>query len=254
MITTVLFDIGGTLLTVQNSPALRTDFAKRLKARLALYGIEIPCDDETFGILLHDNGELYKHYVETALHELPGGRIWNEFMLKDFGIGEEKLAPIAEELSFLYDYNRVINLRRPYVKETMDELAGMGLKLGIITNVMSTSFAPHILREYGIDRQMDVLVMSSEAGCRKPDPAIFRYTMDKVGCTKEECCYVGDTISRDVLGSRRAELGLIIQIKNPAVSHRDKAFIGRPDCPQPDFLIEELNEIPDIIRRVNARA
>ena len=253
MITTVLFDIGGTLLTVKNSPELRTAFAGRLKARLALYGIEIGMPDEEFGLLLHDRGEEYKHWGERNLRELPQPVIWNEYFLRDFAVGEEKLAPYAEELSFLYDYDRVQNIRRPDVAETVDALSAMGLRQGIISNVMSTSFAPHIVKEYGIEKQMELILMSSEAGCRKPDPAIFRLACDRMGISLSELCYVGDTISRDVLGCRRAGVGLVIQISNPSVAHRDAMFKDDPNAPKPDFLVQELKEIPEIIRKWNER-
>ncbi len=250
-ITTLLFDIGGTLLTVHNDDSLRTAFAETLTRRLRLYGIELGMPYDELGRLIHENAELYKHWAEENKAELPQARIWSDFYLKEFGIPEEKLAPIAEELSFRFDYDRVQILRRPDVTETMQRLSAMGIRLGIITNVQSTSFAPHILKEYGIDKLMECVVMSSEAGCRKPDPAIFDIALGQLGVTPEETGYVGDTISRDVLGSRNAGLGLVVQIRNPKVAHRDAAFLGRPDCPQPDFLIDELSELIGLLQQLN---
>ncbi len=253
MIKTLLFDIGGTLLTVHNSPELRTAFGETLKKRLALYGLPLEVSAEQLGLQIHENGELYKHWAEEHKAELPQARIWSDFYLREYHFSEEQLAPYAEELSFRFDYDRVELKRRPDVYEALTRLHDMGIRLGIITNVQSTSFAPHILKEYGIDKLMDCLVMSSEAGCRKPDPAIFRLAMDQLGVTPEETGYVGDTISRDVLGSRNAGLGLVVQIRNPKVAHRDAAFLGRPDCPVPDYLIDELSELIPILEAVNAQ-
>lgn len=245
MIQAVLFDIGGTLLTVTNSPALRTAFAQRLKDRLLLYGIRIDTPAEALGVQLHENAERYKHWSEETLVELPQPRIWNEFYLPEYAIGEERLAPIAEELSFLYDYERVCNLRRPHLAETMRALSGMGLRLGVISNVISTSFTPHILREYGIGGYMEQIVLSSETRCRKPGAEIFRIALERMDLRPEEAAYVGDTISRDVLGARNAGLGLMIQIRNPAIAHRDAAFQG--GGPAPDHLIDDLYEIPALV-------
>jgi putative hydrolase of the HAD superfamily len=247
MLKAVLFDLGGTLYTVKNDDALRRAFARRLIDRLAVYDIRLDTDPETLGQSLHANAEAYKSWSENSLRELPQPRIWNEYYLKEFAIGEENLAPIAEELSFLYDYERVVIKRRPFLKETMQALAEMGLRLGIISNIISTTMAPHILREYGIAGYMDCLVMSSEAGCRKPGPEIFGIAMAQLGVLPGETVYVGDTISRDVLGARRAKLALAIQIRNPAIAHRDALFQG-PDAPAPDYLIDELQEIPAIIQ------
>lgn len=251
MIQAVLFDIGGTLLTVTNSPLLRTAFAQRLKDRLLLYGIRIDTPAEALGLQLQENAERYKHWSEETLEELPQPRIWNEFYLPEYAIGEARLAPIAEELSFLYDYERVCTMRRPRVTETMQELHEMGLRLGVISNIISTSFAPHILKEYGIDGYMEQVVLSSQTHCRKPGAEIFHITIDRMGLRPEEVAYVGDTISRDVLGARNAGLGLMIQIRNPAIAHRDVAFVN--SGPAPDYLIDELYEIPDILRQCRGR-
>ena len=107
-----------------------------------------------------------------------------------------------------------------------------------------------MLKEYGISEYMECVVMSSETGIRKPDPRIFEIAMDRMGVTREEMGYVGDTISRDVLGSRNAGLGLVVRINNPSIAHRDVAFRGA-DAPQADYVIQELPELPDIIKKVN---
>lgn len=249
MIKAVLFDVGGTLHTVTNNEGLRTAFARRLIDRLAVYGIVIPEEPETFGQKLHENAEAYKHETELSLVELPAVHIWNEYYLREYEIGEERLAPIAEELSFLYDYERVTNKRRPRLYETIAELARMGMRQGIISNIISTSFVPHILNEYDIAKFMELIVMSSEAGCRKPSAEIFNIALERLHMKPSEMAYVGDTISRDVLGARNAQIGMIIKIDNPAIAHRDAAF--RENAPRADCYIKELYEIPDIIRAFN---
>lgn len=246
MIRAVLFDIGGTLHTVRNSPALAAKFARRLMDRLAVYGIEIDEPEETFAQKLHQNAEAYKSLSERSLCELPAPRIWNEYYLAPYQIGEETLAPIAEELSFLYDYERVCNRRRPGIVETMEALRAQNLRMGIISNIISASFVPHILKEYGIEKYMDCVVLSSEALCRKPCAAIFNIALRELHLEPDEVAYVGDTLSRDVLGARNAKLATVIQIRNPAIAHRDAKYVNRGI--EPDYLIDELTEVPEIIR------
>ena len=161
MIQAVLFDIGGTLHTVANSEALARAFARRLIDRLAVYGIAIPAPPDAFARRLHENAEEYKLWSEGTLRELPAPKIWNEYYLRQYCVGEETLAPIAEELSFLYDYERVCNKRRPRLVETMEELRRMGMRMGIVSNIISTSFGPHMVNEYGIAEYMECIVMSS---------------------------------------------------------------------------------------------
>ena len=76
--------------------------------------------------------------------------------------------------------------------------------------------------------------------------------MRQMGTCAAETGYVGDTISRDVLGSRNAGLGLVIRIDNPLIAHRDAAFQG-PDAPKADYVIKELDELPSILSEINGK-
>ena len=128
----------------------------------------------------------------------------------------------------------------------------MGIRMGVVSNIISTSLVPHILNEYGIAQYMECAVMSSAVGVRKPDPRIFAIALERMGAAARETGYVGDTISRDVLGARNAHLGLVVRLNNPSIAHRDAAFQGA-DAPQADFVIHELYELPEILRSVNGR-
>lgn len=251
MIRGVLFDLGGTL-HVSDSPEGRDIwFARRLLDRLADYGIRLDVPPEELARKLHENGEAYKHHSEKDLRELPPAEIWSAWYLRDWDLGRDRLAPIAEELSFLYDYERVRVVRRPYIKETLDALREQGMKLGLISNIISLSVAPHFLEEYGVRDYMDCIVLSSATGIRKPSADIFRVAEKELDLGPEELAYVGDTLSRDVMGTRNAGWQLMIQIKNPGAARRDKGLEHsglKPDC-----LVEGLEEIPEIIRKVNEK-
>lgn len=249
MIRGVLFDLGGTL-HVADSPAGRDVwFARRLLDRLEDYGIRLGAEPEELARKLHENGEAYKRHSEKDLRELPPAEIWSGWYLRDWDLSRERLAPIAEELSFLYDYERVRVIRRPYIKETLDALRAQGMKLGLISNIISLSVAPHFLEEYGVRDDMDCIVLSSATGIRKPSPEIFRAAEKELDLRPEELAYVGDTLSRDVMGVRNAGWRLMIQIRNPGAAHRDKGLENTGL--KPDYLIEGLEEIPEIVRREN---
>lgn len=251
MIRGVLFDLGGTL-HVSDSPEGRDVwFARRLLDRLADYGIPLDAAPEELARKLHENGEAYKRHSEKDLRELPPAEIWNDWYLRDWDIGRERLGPIAEELSVLYDYERVRVIRRPYIKETLDALRAQGMRLGLISNIISLSVAPHFLEEYGVRNYMDCIVLSSATGIRKPSADIFRAAERELGLGPEELAYVGDTLSRDVMGTRNAGWRLMIQIKNPGAAHRDKGL--EHSGLKPDYLVEGLEEIPEIIRKVNEK-
>ena len=251
MIRGVLFDLGGTLHTASSPPGRDVWFARRLLERLEDYGIRLDTAPEALAEKLEKNGEAYKHASEKDLRELPAVEIWNDWYLRDWAVGRERLEPIAEELSFLYDYERVKVIRRPHIRETLDALRAQGMKLGLISNIISLSVAPHFLEEYGVRDYMDCVVLSSATGIRKPSPDIFRVAERELGLGPEVLAYVGDTLSRDVMGTRNAGWRLMIQIKNPGAAHRDKGL--EHSGLKPDYLVEGLEEIPEIIRKVNEK-
>ena len=119
-------------------------------------------------------------------------------------MSRETLESIAEELCFRYDYDRTRILRRPHLKQTVEALRDMGIRMGVISNIISTSVVPHFLAEYGIEDAMECVVLSSATGIRKPDPEIFRVAERAMNLKPEQLAYVGDTISRDVRGVRNA--------------------------------------------------
>ena len=235
MIRGVLFDLGGTLHVSDSPPGRDVWFARRVIERLGDYGIRLDISPEALAKQLNVNAEEYKHHSEQDLREQK--------------LTPEQLSPMSEELSFLYDYERVRVMRRPHLAETLERLRDMGIRVGVISNIISRSVVPHFLAEYGIDGYMDCVITSCGTGIRKPDPEIFRVAERRMGMAPEELAYVGDTISRDVRGTRAAGWRLMIQIRNPSVAHRDKGLENGPW--KPDYLIEDLAEIPGILAREN---
>ena len=250
MIDTVLFDIGGTLIQQLHNTERTLLYSNYVKHLLSEHGIPVTESDAAFYERLRANAEVYKHLGETTFKELDQRVIWKDYILRDYPITPGCMDQIAENLCFTFDYIRKDNRPRINLKETLDQLRTMGMKMGIITNTMSKTFADHILKEFGVSDYFPVIVKSCEFGTRKPHPSIFEHAMGLIGSTKETTCYVGDTISRDVIGSRNAELAMSIKIINKSIFHRDKDFQGQ-DAPKADYEIDDLIEIPRIIETFN---
>lgn len=249
MIRAVLFDLGGTLHLCSTTGERKEWFARRLISRLGEYGISLEISPRALARQLEENAERYKHEVEGTLRELPPEIVWSDYFLREQHLSRETLAPMAEELSFLYDYERVCNLRRPHLLDCMEALKADGLRLGVISNILARSIVPHFMAEYGLDGYMECVLTSAGTGIRKPDAGIFRLAETQMGLSPEELAYVGDTLSRDVRGVRNAGWRLAIQIYSPNAAKRDKglAELGY----QADYNITDLMEIPAIIRKEN---
>ena len=247
MIQAVLFDLGGTLHVSGNSPERKVWFAKRLIDRLGEYGIRLETGPEELAGLLEVNAEIYKRESEQTLRELAPEVIWNDYFLKEFRIGCDRLRPMAEELSFLYDYERPSNMRRLHLLECMEALKRQGVRMGVISNIISRTIVPHLMAEYGLADYMECVITSACTGIRKPSAEIFRIAERAMGLAPSELAYVGDTLSRDVRGVRNAGWRLMIQIDNPAVAHRDAGVQGLGLAP--DARIYDLMEVPEIVAR-----
>ena len=76
-------------------------------------------------------------------------------------------------------------------------------RVAIVSNNLHREQAAKI-RACGLEPLIDLLVVSEEAGVAKPDPAIFRLTLDRLGCGADETVMVGDSWAADVEGARAA--------------------------------------------------
>jgi putative hydrolase of the HAD superfamily len=95
------------------------------------------------------------------------------------------------------------------VSAVLTELAGRGLKLGLISNSHRclSSFQQH----FELDGLIAAAVSSSEHGYMKPHPSIFEAAMTLAGVTAEESVMVGDSLSHDIDGARRVGMrGILV--------------------------------------------
>ena len=59
------------------------------------------------------------------------------------------------------------------------------------------------IRSRGREGLTGCVTVSEEAGCRKPDPAIFRTALDCLGMpARRDVLFVGDDVAADVVGAK----------------------------------------------------
>ena len=81
-------------------------------------------------------------------------------------------------------------------------------KLGLITNGPSVIQRAKIER-FGLAQYFDLLVVSGEVGVAKPDPAIFRLALERLGVGSAEALFVGDSPEYDLRGAAAAGVPFI---------------------------------------------
>jgi HAD superfamily hydrolase (TIGR01662 family) len=131
---------------------------------------------------------------------------------------------------------------RPEIPDVLKAIQKMGYKIGLISNVTSRGQVPYSLKEYGIQDYFNPIVLSSEYGRRKPDPSIFHYAARLANTPTSECIYIGDRISRDILGAKRAGYHLAIQIVHD-FDHGES-----DEGAVPDLVVNDMNGLLEILQ------
>lgn len=102
-----------------------------------------------------------------------------------------------------------LDARRPVdgARELLDALRPH-VRIGVVTNNLLAEQREK-LRHCGLDRLVDELIASEEAGVSKPDPRIFALALARLQCTEKEAVMVGDSWANDIEGARAAGIRAI---------------------------------------------
>jgi len=101
--------------------------------------------------------------------------------------------------------------------------------VGVVTNHLLAGQLDKVKR-CRIEKLIDVLVVSEEAGSAKPEPAIFETALDRAGCSAAEAVMVGDSWEVDILGAHAAGIRAVwlnryeLVCPNPALAPEIRAL------------------------------
>ena len=82
------------------------------------------------------------------------------------------------------------------VRKMLDGLRSRGVKIALISNCFSEEVG--VIKESSLFPYFDVTMLSYEQGVKKPDPEIYKRTMQALGVEASECLYVGDGGSHEL--------------------------------------------------------
>jgi putative hydrolase of the HAD superfamily len=237
----VFFDMGGTIDTHTYDRRAGIEATAEIRRLLSQAGLDIHGSDEELYDLINEGLRAYRRWREISLVELSPEKVWPGYILKNYPLETGQLDGIAEDLTYTVDTRYYQRSMRPEVPTVLKALRGMGLKLGIISNIQSRGQVPDDLNRYGIRGFFDPVVLSCVYGRRKPDPAIFRYAAGRMNVPPEACVHIGDRISRDILGAKRAGFALVLQIRHDFKETPD------PEVPRPDAVLNSIAELPGLL-------
>jgi putative hydrolase of the HAD superfamily len=103
----------------------------------------------------------------------------------------------------------------PEVPAALGRLRAAGARLAVVSN---WDVSLHdVLERTQLRALVDAVVISAELGAAKPDPAIFRAALDRLGASAADAMHVGDSVEHDVEGARAAGLRAVLVARNGAV-------------------------------------
>ncbi len=215
--TAVTFDIGGTLLHSDPTPA------EIYATHLSRHGRAVRPDD-VGPVFASAWAEMQGRTAPGSdrYNSVPGGERawWGEFVR----VVLERLdhdAPWKTLLDDLYRAFAEDSVWRtyPHTLETLDGLADRGLELAVISNWDRR--LPEILQGLDLTKYFKVITVSAIAGVEKPAAEIFSRTLDELGVAPHETLHVGDSPLEDYTGAENAGLGA-------ALIDRRNLFAGQP--------------------------
>jgi HAD superfamily hydrolase (TIGR01509 family) len=217
----VLFDFSGTLFRLEQDETWLTDLTDQAGERLdfeaqtelmrrmtAPVGQVVELDDEHRHAW--ENRDL-----EPSLHR----KVYLE-VLKQSGV------PRPDQARALYDRLITPTQWTPYpdTETVLKDLAGKGLRIGVVSNIAFDIRPAFSSRGWDID--VDEFVLSFEVGAIKPEPAIFQTALDRLGVAADEALMIGDSEEAD--GGAKA-LGCAFALVGPL-----------PTAERPDGLLSAL--------------
>jgi putative hydrolase of the HAD superfamily len=104
----------------------------------------------------------------------------------------------------------------PEVPDVLARLRAGGARLAVVSN---WDVSLHdVLERTGLRPLVDAVVISAELGVAKPDPAIFRAALDRLGAVADGAVHIGDSLEHDVAGARAAGLEAVLVARNGAAA------------------------------------
>lgn len=137
--------------------------------------------------------------------------VWEHYfttLFRECGVPEGRLEAVGARLQAQHRARHLWSHVEEGTAEALEALAEAGYRLAVVSNADGRVEA--LLEEAGLRRHFEVVVDSRVVGVEKPDPAIFRHALDRLGLEPEACLYAGDLYPVDVVGARRAGLRAVL--------------------------------------------
>ncbi len=114
-------------------------------------------------------------------------------------------------------------------------------RTGVLSNDLS-SWSNFLRAKYQLNSLFDVVVISGDVGCRKPDRHIFEILLQQLGDTAKNCLFIDD---KRINLATASEFGIVtVQFVRGVPSDKDSKF------PPPKHEIRSFSELPALLESI----
>ena len=235
MITTVLFDLDGTLLPMDQDVFLGTYF-KGLATKLAPYGYE---PKKLMDVVLSGTAAMIANNGEKTNEVV----FWDLFTSR-FGENSRNDGPTFEEF-YLNEFQDARNVCgfNPRAAETVKKIKESGLRVALATNPLFPAIATESrIRWAGLSPDdFEFYTTYENVRYSKPNLGYYREITEKLGVSPEECLMVGNDVRDDMVV---VDIGMKVFLLTDWLINKDGIDISR--YPNGNF-----DELMDYIRNLS---
>src|SRR2546423_6278855 len=131
----------------------------------------------------------------------------------------------------------------PHAKEVLQELQEMNVRLALATSSVGASARPFLDR-HQIAKFFEVIVTGDEIERGKPEPDIYLRTAEQLAVAPRDCVVIEDSLS-GIAAAKAAKMRI--------AAIPDRRFVDpREYEKEADYLLNDLCEIPALVRRASA--
>ncbi len=208
----VFFDVGSTLL--EPNPPVEEVFTEIVQS----YGYDLAVDDVAPHMSAVDDFYEAEYIKDGDFWADPDRsiRIWldmYEFLSHRLGLDDDA-SKIAERV---YREYAKASRWKPYpdVLDCLEALRKAGKRLAIVSNWDPA--LRQIFDGLGLSQYFEVITSSADVGFRKPNPEIFKLTLDKMDLEPSKVVHVGDIPEADGDGASSAGITPVIIDRNSSL-------------------------------------